>query len=73
MRFLNVEEAAAALRQMDILLAEKSRDRGYHIDLEQGLARAGEEHCAYIRELLSIAMKRVGTASAPKKAKTAEA
>ncbi len=62
------ETAAAALRQIGAVLEEKSRDRGYQIHLQHGFACAGEEHCAYIRELLSIAMKRVGSGEAKKTA-----
>lgn len=62
------ETVAAALRQIGAVLEEKSRDRGYQIHLQHGFACAGEEHCAYIRELLSIAMKRVGSGEAKKTA-----
>ena len=65
---MDQETAAAALRQIGAVLEEKSRDRGYQIHLQHGFACAGEEHCAYIRELLSIAMKRVGSGEAKKTA-----
>ena len=65
---IDQETAAAALRQIGAVLEEKSRDRGYQIHLQHGFACAGEERCAYIRELLSIAMKRVGSGEAKKTA-----
>ena len=54
------EQVHAALFQIGVVLEEKSKDRGYQIDLQCGFACAGEEECYYIRELLSTAMKRVG-------------
>lgn len=56
---LDKEQVRAALFQMNVILEQRSRDRGYHMDLQYGFACAGEEQCYYIRELLSIAMKRV--------------
>ena len=54
------EQVHAALFQIGVVLEEKSKDRGYQIDLQCGFACAEEEKCYYIRELLSTAMKRVG-------------
>ncbi len=56
---LEKEQISTALMQMGIVLEEKSRDSGYHIELQHGFACAGEEECYYIRKLLSMAMKRV--------------
>ncbi len=58
---LEKEQVNAALFQMHVILEQKSKDRGYHIELQHGFACAGEEPCYFIRELLSIAMKRVNT------------
>ena len=68
---MDQEQVAAALFQVGVVLEERSRDCGYHIDLRHGFARAEEEQCFYIRELLSIAMKRVGAGDAAKAAETA--
>ena len=57
---LDLEQIHAALFQIGVVLEEKSTERGYQIDLQYGVACAGEEQCYYIRELLSTAMKRVG-------------
>ncbi len=57
---LEKEQINAALLQMGIVLEERSKDGGCHIQLHHGFACAGEEKCYYIRELLSTAMKRVG-------------
>lgn len=51
----------AALFQVSVVLEQKSKDTGYHIELQNGFACAGQEQCYYIRELLSTAMKRVGS------------
>jgi hypothetical protein len=59
---LGKEQVAAALLQLSVVLEEKSKDCGYHIELQNGYACAGEEQCYYIRQLLSTAMKRVRTA-----------
>ena len=67
---MDKEQVIAALFQVGIVLEERSRERGYHIDLKHGYAYAAEEQCFYIRELLSIAMKRVGTENDPKKPET---
>lgn len=56
---LNKEEISAGLFQIDTLLDQKSREKGYHIELLSSFACAGEEQCRYIRQLLSIAMKRL--------------
>ena len=68
---MDQEQVAAALFQVGVVLEERFRDCGYHIDLRHGFARAEEEQCFYIRELLSIAMKRVGAGDAAKAAETA--
>ena len=68
---MDQEQVSAALFQVGVVLEERSRDCGYHIDLRHGFARAEEEQCFYIRELLSIAMKRVGAGDAAKAAETA--
>ncbi len=57
---LEKEQVNAALFQIGVVFAEKSEESGYRIELLNGFACAGEEKCYYIRELLSIAMKRVG-------------
>ena len=67
---MDKEQVIAALFQVGIVLEERSRERGYHIDLKHGYAYAAEEQCFYIRELLSITMKRVGTENDPKKPET---
>lgn len=56
---LEKEQVTAALFQISVVFAEKSKDSGYAIELQNGFACAGEEKCYYIRELLSLAMKRV--------------
>lgn len=56
---LEKEQVNAALFQIGVVFAEKSEESGYRIELLNGFACAGEEKCYYIRELLSIAMKRV--------------
>ncbi len=53
------EQVNAALFQISVVLTQKANDCGYFIELQSGSACAGEEQCFYIRELLSIAMKRV--------------
>ena len=53
------EQVNAALFQVSVVLMEKAQSCGYFIELQSGSACAGEEQCFYIRELLSIAMKRV--------------
>ena len=53
------EQVNAALFQISVVLTQKAKDCGYFIELQSGSACAGEEQCFYIRELLSIAMKRV--------------
>lgn len=57
---LEKEQLHAALFQISVVLEEKEKERGCHIDLQSGSACAGEEKCYYIRELLSTAMKRIG-------------
>ena len=59
---LDKGQVSAALSQMGVMLEEKSGNGGGQIELRHGFACAGEEKCRYIRELLSIAMKRVGNA-----------
>ena len=61
---LKQEQVDAALFQIGVILKETAKERGYRIDLQTGSACAGEESCHFIRELLSIAMKRVGGAPA---------
>lgn len=56
---LEKEQVNAALFQIGVVFAQKSEECGYKIELQNGFACAGEEKCYYIRELLSIAMKRV--------------
>ena len=68
---LGKDQVNAALLQLDIVMEEKSGDRGYHIELHNGFACAGEEQCYYIRQLLSTAMKRVHGAETEKTADTA--
>lgn len=58
---LDPEQVNAALFQVSVVLEQKSKDTGYHIELQNGFACAGQEQCYYIRELLSTAMKRVGS------------
>lgn len=55
---LTKEQVTGALFQVGVVLEERSKDKGYHVELQTGFACAGEEQCYYIRELLSIAMKR---------------
>nr|WP_325180976.1 GGDEF domain-containing protein [uncultured Oscillibacter sp.] len=59
---LGVEQAEAALFQAGVALEQKSRDRGYRLELQSGCAQAGTEKRYFIRELLSTAMKRTGPA-----------
>ncbi len=59
---LEQEQVNAALFQIGVVFAQKSEECGYKIELQNGFACAGEEKCYYIRELLSIAMKRVSAA-----------
>lgn len=54
------EQVNAALFQVSVVLMEKAQSCGYFIELQSGHACAGKEQCFYIRELISIAMKRVG-------------
>ncbi len=54
------EQVNAALFQVSVVLREKAQSCGYFIELQSGHACAGKEQCFYIRELISIAMKRVG-------------
>ena len=54
------EQVNAALFQVSVVLMEKAQSCGYFIELPSGHACAGKEQCFYIRELISIAMKRVG-------------
>lgn len=56
------ELVKAALFQIQVLLEQKSKDCGYRVELQTGYACAGQEQCYYIRELLSIAMKRASEA-----------
>ncbi len=69
---LSGEQVKAALFQIQVLLEQKSKDCGYHVELQTGYACAGQEQCYYIRQLLSIAMKRVSEPQ-PQKSGTAEA
>ena len=57
---MDKEQVSAALFQISVVLTEKAESCGYFIELQSGFACAGQEQCFYIRELLSIAMKRVG-------------
>ena len=61
---LGGEQAEAALFQAGVALEQKSRDRGYRLELHSGCAQAGKEKRYYIRELLSTAMKRTGAVKA---------
>ena len=54
---METEQADAALFQLRVALDEKSKDKGYHLALQSGFARAGDKECFYIRKLLSAAMK----------------
>lgn len=67
---LGKDQVNAAILQLSIVLEEKSKDCGYHIELQNGFACAGEEQCYYIRQLLSTAMKRVHGAGTEKTADT---
>ena len=49
------------------MLNERAQERGYHMDVKNGFACGEEEQCFYIRELLSIAMKRAGDGHASDK------
>lgn len=55
---LEAEQIEAALFQLKISLEQMFRERGYRLVLHSGFAQAGIEQCYYIRELLSIAVKR---------------
>ena len=61
------EQVTAALFQIGIVLNERAQERGYHMDVKNGFACGEEEQCFYIRELLSIAMKRAGDGHASDK------
>lgn len=63
---MDQEQVNAALFQVSVVLTEKAGSCGYFIELHSGFACAGQEQCFYIRELLSIAMKRVGSGRAKK-------
>lgn len=63
---LGRDQVIAALLQVNMVMEEKSKDCGYHIELHNGFAYAGEEQCYYIRQLLSTAMKRVHGAGTEK-------
>ncbi len=65
---LDRDQVYASLRQVHTVLKEKAHDCGYHIELQSGFACAGNEQCYNIRELLSTAIKRVGTAHTEKRA-----
>lgn len=62
---LEKEQVNAGLFQLEVILEQKSQDCGYQIELQTGFACAGEEQCYFIRELLSVAIKRVGENNAP--------
>lgn len=64
------EQVAAAVLQISTVLEEISAGHGYEVELKHGFACAAEEGCFYIREILSMAMKRVG-ADDGREAKTA--
>ena len=64
---LKKEEITAGLFQIQVLLEQKSKEKEYQIQLLSSFACAGEEQCRYIRQLLSIAMKRLGTLNEEKK------
>ncbi len=64
---LKKEEITAGLFQIQVLLEQKSKEKEYQIQLLSSFACAGEEQCRYIRQLLSIAMKRLGTLTEEKK------
>jgi GGDEF domain-containing protein len=61
------EQVTAALFQIGIVLNERAQERGYRMDVKNGFACGEEEQCFYIRELLSIAMKRAGDGHASDK------
>ena len=61
---LEPEQIEAAFFQIGTALEEKSQERGYQLELHDGFAQAGAEQCYYVRELLSTAIKRVGTVGA---------
>ncbi|MCI8970023.1 MAG: GGDEF domain-containing protein [Oscillibacter sp.] len=63
---LGAEQAEAALFQAGVALEQKSRDRGYRLELQSGFAQAGAEKCYYIRELLSAAIRQTGAKAAAK-------
>ena len=57
---LETDRAEAALFQIGVALEQKSKEQGYLLELQSGLAQAGTEKSYYIREVLSAAMKRSG-------------
>lgn len=65
---LETEQTESALFQIGVALEARSGERGYLLELQSGFAQAGEEHSYYIREVLSVAMKRTGAAKAEKTA-----
>ncbi len=58
---LDKDQVHASLRQINTVFKEKAHDRGYYIELQSGFSCAGSEQCYNIRELLSTAIKRVGS------------
>lgn len=65
---LEADQIEAALFQIAVALEQRSRDQGYLLDLRHSYAQASKEQCYYIRELLSIAIKRVNAAGAKSEA-----
>ncbi len=55
---MDVEQIEAALFQIGVAMEQRSQEQGYTLELNYNFAQAGEEQCYYIRELLSIAIKR---------------
>lgn len=60
---LEAEQVEPALFQISAALEQKALEHGYLLELQNGFAQAGAEQCYYIRELLSIAIKRVGAST----------
>ncbi len=65
---LETDQIEAALFQMGVALEQRSQDRGYLLELRHSYAQASAEQCYYIRELLSISIKRVHAAGAKSEA-----
>ena len=68
---LEADQIEAALFQMAVALEQRSQEHGYLLELRHSYAQASAEQCYYIRELLSIAIKRVNAAGAKTEASAA--